>query len=149
MVKPYIISEIISPSGEVVQSFSRSAEGRVISVSTAKAIKDILKTVVEEGGTARKAKISGNLVAGKTGTAQMTDPDTGRYSEDKFISSFVGFVPADNPRLALIVVVYEPNGATYGGTVAAPVFKKIIEQTLTYLDIPMEKDENHLRIVSR
>ncbi len=149
MVKPYIISEIISPSGEVVQSFTRRAEGRVISVSTAETIKDILKTVVEEGGTARKAYISGNLVAGKTGTAQMTDPDTGRYSEDKFISSFVGFVPADNPRLALIVVVYEPEGATYGGTVAAPVFKKIIEHTLTYLDIPMEKDENHLRIVSR
>ncbi len=149
MVKPYVISEIISPSGEVVQSFSRRAEGRVISVSTAEKIKDILKTVVEEGGTARKAYISGNLVAGKTGTAQMTDPDTGRYSEDNFISSFVGFVPADNPRLALIVVVYEPKGATYGGTVAAPVFKKIIEHTLTYLDIPMEKEEDHLRIVSR
>jgi cell division protein FtsI (penicillin-binding protein 3) len=149
MVKPYIISEIISPSGEVVQSFSRMDEGRVISVSTAETIKDILKTVVEEGGTARKAYISGNLVAGKTGTAQMTDPDTGRYSEEKFVSSFVGFVPADNPRLALIVVVYEPEGATYGGTVAAPVFKKIIEHTLTYLDIPMEKDDNHLRIVSR
>jgi cell division protein FtsI (penicillin-binding protein 3) len=79
----------------------------------------------------------------------MTDPETGRYSKEKYVSSFVGFVPADNPQLALIVVIYEPEGATYGGTVAAPVFKNIIEDTLAYLDIPMERDENNIRIVSR
>jgi cell division protein FtsI (penicillin-binding protein 3) len=65
------------------------------------------------------------------------------------VSSFVGFVPANNPLLALIVVVYEPEGSSYGGTVAAPVFRRIIEHTLTYLDIPMEREENHIRIVSR
>ena len=123
MMKPYIISEIISPEGEILKSFSRKSEGRVVSVSTAEVIKDILKTVVEEGGTAEKAYINGNLVAGKTGTAQVTDPETGSYSKERFNSSFVGFVPADNPQLVLIVVIYEPEGSAYGGTVAAPVFK--------------------------
>jgi cell division protein FtsI (penicillin-binding protein 3) len=149
LMRPYIVSEIISPSGEVIKSFSPRIERRVISRSTAEAIKEILKTVVEEGGTARKAYIKGNQVAGKTGTAQMVDPETGRYSKDKYISSFVGFVPADNPRIALIVVIYEPTGATYGGEVAAPVFKSIIERALTYLDIPMERRENHILLVSK
>jgi cell division protein FtsI (penicillin-binding protein 3) len=149
MMKPYIVSEIISSSGEEVQSFSRKTEGRVVSAATAETIRDILKTVVEEGGTARKAHLSGNRVAGKTGTAQIIDPETGTYSREKYVSSFVGFVPANNPLLALIVVVYEPEGSSYGGTVAAPVFRRIIEHTLTYLDIPMEREENHIRIVSR
>ncbi len=149
LMKPYVVSDIISPTGEVIKSISPEMERRVISRDTAEIIRDILKTVVEEGGTAQKAYIKGNLVAGKTGTAQMVDPETGRYSREKYVSSFVGFVPADNPEIALIVVVYEPEGATYGGTVAAPVFKNIIEHTLAYLDIPMERDENHILLVSK
>lgn len=149
LMRPYIVSEIISPSGEVIKSFSPRIERRVISRSTAEAIKEILKTVVQEGGTAQKAYIKGNQVAGKTGTAQMVDPKTGRYSKDKYVSSFVGFVPADNPKIVLIVVIYEPTGATYGGEVAAPVFKSIVERTLTYLDIPMERRENHILLVSK
>lgn len=149
LVRPFIVSEIVSPTGEVIKSFSPKVEGRVISQDTAEMVKEILKTVVEEGGTARRAYIKGNLVAGKTGTAQMIDPETRRYSKDKYASSFVGFVPADNPRIALIVIIYEPKGATYGGVVAAPVFKKIIEHSLTYLDIPMERDENHILVVSK
>ncbi|MBI4682455.1 MAG: penicillin-binding protein 2 [Nitrospirae bacterium] len=148
LMKPYIVSDIISPSGKVIKKNVPTEERRVISKDTSDRIKDILKTVVEEGGTARKASIKGNLVAGKTGTAQIFDPKSGRYSRDKFVSSFVGFVPADNPRLALIVVVFEPKGASYGGVVAAPVFKNIIENTLVYLDVPMEKDENRIVLVS-
>lgn len=148
LMKPYIVSEIISPDGEIVKSFPPVAERKVISENTARIMRDILKTVVEEGGTAQSASITGNLVAGKTGTAQMINPKTGGYSKDEHVSSFVGFVPADNPRIALIVVVFKPRGATYGGVVAAPVFKNIIEQTLVYLNIPMENEQNYVTLVS-
>jgi len=149
LVRPYLVSEIISPSGQIIKSNSPKIERRVISPATAEVIKEILKSVVGEGGTAQKAYIRGDLVAGKTGTAQIYDPETGRYSKDRYISSFVGFVPADNPKIALIVVIYEPKGAVYGGIVAAPVFKNIIEHALTYLNIPMQRDENHILLVSK
>ncbi len=148
LMKPYIVSEIISQSGESVKKFSPEMEKKVISENTARTMRGILKTVVEEGGTAQKASIMGNLAAGKTGTAQMIDPKTGRYSKDNYVSSFVGFVPADNPKFALIVVVYKPRGARYGGVVAAPVFKKIVENTLVYLNVPMEKEQNYVYLVS-
>jgi cell division protein FtsI (penicillin-binding protein 3) len=149
LMKPYIVSEIISPDGKSIKRNSPAEVRRVISKSTAATLRDILKTVVEEGGTAQRANVKGNLVAGKTGTAQIFDPKTGHYSNNRFVSSFVGFAPADDPRVALIVVVYEPVGETYGGLVAAPVFKNIIENTFSYLDIPMEKEENRIYLVSR
>ncbi len=149
LMKPYIVSDIISSSGEVIKRMTPKVKRRVISQATAETVKDILKTVVEEGGTARKAYIKGNLVAGKTGTAQIFDHKAGRYSKDKYVSSFVGFAPADNPKIALIVVVYEPEGERFGGIVAAPVFKNIIEHTFAYLNVPMERDENRIYLVSR
>lgn len=108
-----------------------------------------MQTVVERGGTATRAAIEGNSAAGKTGTAQMIDPKTKRYSKTKFVSSFVGFAPADKPRLALIVVVFEPKGSIYGGTVAAPVFKNIVEQSLTYLDVPVDKKKPALHVAQQ
>jgi cell division protein FtsI (penicillin-binding protein 3) len=149
LVKPYIVSDIISPAGEVIKKVSPTMERRVISRATSETVKEILKTVVETGGTARKANIKGNLVAGKTGTAQIYDQETGRYSRKKHVSSFVGFAPADNPELAVIVVIYEPEGSSYGGVVAAPVFKNIVEHTFAYMDIPMERDENRIVLVSK
>jgi len=149
LMKPYIVSEIISSSGKVLKKNSPVEERRVISKTTSATMREILKTVVEEGGTAEKASVAGNFVAGKTGTAQIFDTGTGRYSRSRFVSSFVGFAPADNPRVALIVVIYEPHGETYGGLVAAPVFRNIIEHTFAYLDVPMEKDENSIYLVRR
>jgi cell division protein FtsI (penicillin-binding protein 3) len=149
LVKPYIVSDIISPAGEVIKKVSPTMERRVISRATSETVKEILKTVVETGGTARKANIKGNLVAGKTGTAQIYDQETGRYSRKKHVSSFVGFAPADNPELAVIVVIYEPEGSSYGGVVAAPVFKNIVEHTFAYMDIPMEREENRIVLVSK
>ncbi len=149
LMKPYIVSDIISSSGEVVKRVTPEIERRVVSRDTAETVREVLKMVVEEGGTARNAYIKGNLVAGKTGTAQIFDTKTGRYSRSKYVSSFVGFVPADDPKLALIVVVYEPEGKGYGGVVAAPVFRKIIEQTFAYMDVPMERYENQIILVSK
>jgi cell division protein FtsI/penicillin-binding protein 2 len=138
LVRPHVVSEIISPDNRTTASFKDSENHRIISEKTAETFRDILKSVTEEGGTAKSASVDGNLVAGKTGTAQMIDQVTKRYSRDKFVSSFVGFVPADNPRLAMIVVVYEPKGQIYGGVVAAPVFREIARQALSYLNVPRE-----------
>jgi cell division protein FtsI/penicillin-binding protein 2 len=138
LVRPHVVSKIITPEGHVIDPTRDNSMKRVISESTAKTFKEILKSVVEEGGTGRKAYVEGNEVAGKTGTAQMINPVTKRYSKENFVSSFVGFVPADNPRLAMIVVVYEPKGQIYGGVVAAPVFREIASQALSYLNIPRE-----------
>jgi len=138
LVKPYVVSEIISPDNRSIASFRDTEPQRIITAKTAETFKDILKSVTEEGGTAKSASVDGNQVAGKTGTAQMIDPVTKRYSRDKFVSSFVGFVPADNPRFAMIVVIYEPRGQIYGGVVAAPVFREITRQALSYLNVPRE-----------
>ncbi len=140
LVQPHIVSEIRTPEGQVVFSYQQGEKKRVISERTSHMFKNILKTVVEEGGTATSAAVDGNQVAGKTGTAQLIDPSTKRYSRDKFISSFVGFVPADQPKFALIVVVYEPKGQIYGGVVAGPVFKNIADQSLSYMNIPRDDD---------
>jgi cell division protein FtsI (penicillin-binding protein 3) len=138
LVRPHVVSEVISPDGQALVSFRNREKKRVLSARTAEIFKDILKSVVEEGGTGQSASVNGNEVAGKTGTAQMINPLTKRYSKEKYVSSFVGFVPADDPKLAIIVVVYEPKGQIYGGVVAAPVFRDIADKALSYLDIPRE-----------
>ncbi len=138
LVTPHVVSEIRSSDGTFIYKFSPDKNERVISKKTADKFRDILKTVAEEGGTGKGASVDGNHVAGKTGTAQIIDPKTKKYSKEKYVSSFVGFVPADNPMLALIVVVYEPKGEILGGIVAAPVFKEIARQSLSYLQVPRE-----------
>ena len=138
LVRPHVVSDVISPDGQALVSFRDMEKKRVLSARTAEIFKDILKSVVEEGGTGQSASVNGNGVAGKTGTAQMINPLTKRYSKEKYVSSFVGFVPADDPKLAIIVVVYEPKGQIYGGVVAAPVFRDIADKALSYLDIPRE-----------
>ena len=135
LVKPHVVSEIMTPEGQVLFSFMDNEKKRIISPKTAAIFKEFLKSVVE-GGTGEKASVQGEEVAGKTGTAQMIDPKTKRYSKEKYVSSFVGFVPAENPIFALIVVVYEPKGQIYGGVVASPVFRDIANQAFSYLNIP-------------
>jgi cell division protein FtsI (penicillin-binding protein 3) len=150
LVRPHIISEIRTHEGQPLFTFDREEKKRVISAKTAEVFKDILKTVVEEGGTASGASVEGNKVAGKTGTAQLIDQRTKRYSKDRFVSSFVGFVPADDPKIAMIIVVYEPKGAIYGGVVAGPVFRSIADQALSYMNVPRDDvNEKNLLLVSK
>jgi cell division protein FtsI (penicillin-binding protein 3) len=111
---------------------------RVISPQTAKSLRDMLKGVLAAGGTASEATIPGYQLAGKTGTANKVDEKTGLYSGSRYIASFVGFAPADKPRLLVTVMVDEPNGAIYGGEVAAPAFQQITSFALNYLRIPPE-----------
>jgi cell division protein FtsI (penicillin-binding protein 3) len=148
LVTPHVVKQVISLEGDLLYQFSDKEQRRAISRVTANRIKKILVSVTQRGGTATRASVAGNLVAGKTGTTRLVDPETRRYSREKYASSFVGFVPADNPRVALIVVIFEPKKQYYGGQVAAPVFRKIAEETLAYLDVPREDSfrENVLRV---
>lgn len=148
LVTPHVVSRIVSPEGQELWNAEYKPK-RVLSQKTAEKFKDILKMVTQDGGTAKGAAVSGNYVAGKTGTAQIVDPLTKRYSKEKYVSSFVGFVPADSPRLAMIVVVYEPKGQHYGGVVAAPVFKRIAEKALSYMEVPMEDGFKNTLVVAR
>ncbi len=150
LVQPHVVSEVVTPGGRTVYAFTQDKGKRVISEKTAEVFRNILKTVVEDGGTATEAAVDGNQVAGKTGTAQLIDPLTKRYSHKKYVASFVGFVPADHPKLAMIVIVYEPKGAIYGGVVAGPVFKNIADQALSYLNVPRDdSQEKDLLLVSK
>jgi cell division protein FtsI (penicillin-binding protein 3) len=110
---------------------------RVISEDTSAQVRRMLEGVLGPGGTATGAKIDGYEVAGKTGTAEKAD-ENGGYSKTKFIASFVGFAPANRPELLVAVMVDEPKGDIYGGTVAGPAFKEIMDYALTNLRIPPE-----------
>ena len=112
----------------------------MLSEETSRQMINILKSVVKTGGTGANAAIPGFEVAGKTGTAQKIDPATQTYSKTKYLASFIGFVPADAPRLAILVMIDEPQKSYWGGEVAAPVFQKIARKTLRYLHIPSSLD---------
>jgi len=109
---------------------------RVISQRTALAVRTMLEGVIGPDGTAPEAQIAGYQLAGKTGTANKADEVYGGYSKTKFVASFVGFAPALRPKLLVAVMVDEPQGEIYGGTVAAPAFQKITSFALNYLRIP-------------
>ena len=109
---------------------------RVVSEKTAHEVSKMLEGVLGAGGTAQEASVPGYQLAGKTGTAEKPDPETGGYSDFKFFSSFIGYAPAKDPRLMIGVMVDEPKGGYYGAEVAAPAFEKIVEFALPYMRIP-------------
>jgi cell division protein FtsI/penicillin-binding protein 2 len=112
---------------------------RVITREHAAQLREMLEGVFAAGGTAQEVHVPGYTLAGKTGTAQKVDPDTGTYSETEFVASFVGFAPARDPQLLVSVVVDNPKGGNYyGGTVAAPAFGEIAKFALPYLRIPQQ-----------
>jgi cell division protein FtsI (penicillin-binding protein 3) len=135
LMKPYVVERIADDQGEVSQSFQPEVVRRVISAETAKRVTALLKMATEKGGTGEEAVPAGYEVAGKTGTAQKTEPLLGGYSEDRFYCSFMGFAPVEDPKIVLLIVIDEPQGSSYGGTVAAPVFKSIMEKVLPYLNV--------------
>lgn len=134
MMRPYIGKVIQQKEGEIIKENKPKVVRRIISQETAHSVTTILKTVTQEGGTGKAAYVPGYEIAGKTGTAQKALLSGRGYSE-KRIGSFVGFAPADNPRLVISVIIDEPQGISYGGVVAAPAFKAIAEQVLPYLGL--------------
>jgi cell division protein FtsI (penicillin-binding protein 3) len=135
LMKPHVVSEIRDADGHILKQVSPQARRRVVSPETARSVTKILEGVVTDG-TGTKAAIPGFRVAGKTGTAQKIDPRTGTYSTSRFVASFAGYVPADNPQLAMIVIIDEPQGDVWGGAVAAPLFSRVGGQVLSYLGVP-------------
>jgi cell division protein FtsI (penicillin-binding protein 3) len=131
LMKPYIVQEIRDKQGETIKKFSPVMIRKVISLDTAARVKKILTGAVEEG-TGKLAKVPGFSAAGKTGTAQKLEPN-GTYSHNKFIASFIGFAPAEDPLIAIAVTVDEPRPYYFGGVVAAPVFKNVASDTIRYL----------------
>jgi len=142
LMEPQLVQRIFDRQGREVVRFPPKAKRRVISAEVAERMAEMLKDVVGENGTARRAAIENYDVAGKTGTTQKIVD--GRYSRQHHVASFSGFLPADNPRLVITVIVDEPklDGVGYGGSVAAPAFRTIAEGCINYLGIrPVRRDE--------
>ena len=138
LMRPYVVQKIVDENGRCIEKTSPKVLAKPISPTTAARVSDILKGVTSEEGTAQKAAIEGFSVAGKTGTSQKVDPKTKQYSKKKYVATFVGFVPAQNPRLVILVMVDEPKGHIYGGLVAAPVFKDVGAWALNHLRVNPE-----------
>ncbi|MGE0520527.1 MAG: penicillin-binding transpeptidase domain-containing protein [Candidatus Binatia bacterium] len=129
VMRPYTVKRVTGADGMLRYAARPTVERQVLSPETAAAVTELLVGVTERG-TGKQARIEGFAVAGKTGTAQKVDTHTGRYHPRDRMSSFVGFVPADDPALVVLVVVDSPRKATYGGVVAAPVFRAVAEYGL-------------------
>ncbi len=153
-MKPMLIKRITASDGTVIREYEPEKLGSPIRPDTARRMQKLLARVTEEGGTGTKARVDGYSVGGKTGTAQKTKPakEGGGYYSKNFTSSFVGFLPVDNPEICIIVVADDPGTYTdsgrkinyYGGTVCGPVFKEIADFAVRYLRIPPEGSRVYL-----
>jgi cell division protein FtsI (penicillin-binding protein 3) len=135
LMRPFVVKAIRDQSGRVVKEMKPQVIRKVISTKTARNVARILEGVVSEDGTAPLAAISGYKVAGKTGTSQKVDPRTKSYSKKDYMAIFVGFVPADKPKMVILMAVDEPEGKPYGGLVAGPAFQEVGTWALNYLGI--------------
>jgi cell division protein FtsI (penicillin-binding protein 3) len=133
LYRPHIVLAL--RRGAQMDQEQQPAPRRVVRETTAATMRAMLEGVVLNG-TGTKAQLDGYTAAGKTGTAQKIDPATGRYSATQLIASFVGFAPINNPAITILVQLDSPVGLHEGGSVAAPVFKRIAEQALPYLNVP-------------
>ena len=142
LMKPFVVRAVVNKKGDIIRAYRPTVVRRVISQTTAKRVTAILKDVVEaEDGTGKRARITNMEVAGKTGTAQKFDFARHVYSSMKVRTSFMGYFPADNPQLAILVMLDEPQRDRWGGVAAAPVFKNIGEQILTCFRTPLRQNE--------
>jgi cell division protein FtsI (penicillin-binding protein 3) len=140
LMRSYVVRRIVGSDGRVVRANEPVAVRRVLGERAAALTTELLRGVVEEeGGTGRQARLEGVHVAGKTGTAQKSRED-GRGYSSKRVASFIGFVPSDRPRAVILVLVDEPGTTSYGGVVAAPVFRAIAGEVLDLLDVPLQRD---------
>ena len=135
-VAPRIVATTTAPQGAPeTMVFHPEGERRVISPLTAAQMRQMMQRVVLHG-TGRKALLEGYTSAGKTGTAQKVDPATGGYSRTKYVGSFAGFAPINNPAVTVVVILDSAVGLHQGGQVAAPVFQRIAQQVLEYMHVP-------------
>ena len=154
LMRPLLVDRLEDRDGNVVMQYKPTVVRKVIGDETAQQMVKTLMTVVSEQGTARQARLDNYTVAGKTGTAQKPSKTRRGYEAGKYFSSFIGFLPAEAPRLCIGVFVDEPNDGYYGGVVAGPAFKVIAEKSANYLGLepsgPVEPlSERKPRVVSR
>jgi cell division protein FtsI (penicillin-binding protein 3) len=136
VVRPYVVKSVSDAEGRMLLTHAPQVMGRAIPPEVAHQMNQLLRNVVNGAdGTAHKAQVDGFTVAGKTGTAQMVNPVTHGYFQNRHVSSFVGFLPADDPRLLILVVLYDVGHGHFGGLVAAPVFSEIAAGALRDLNV--------------
>ena len=128
LVRPYVVKKVTGPDGKVIKENKTQVDRQVITPEVASQMRAMMEKVVSEGG-GKSAQIKGYKIAGKTGTAEKLSPKGG-YIPGVYIASFVGFVPSDNPRYAMIIMIDSPKGAYYGAQVSAPIFRDTLQQIL-------------------
>ncbi len=133
LLEPKILKQVLNSDGDIIEEFKTETVRKVISKETSDTMLSLLESVVSDG-SGSKAYIPGYRIGGKTGTAEKTEGPI--YKKGAYIGSFVAVAPIDNPKIAMLVIVDEPKGTFYGGSVAAPVAKSIFEDTFKYLEIP-------------
>src|SRR5271156_1792774 len=133
LYRPHIVQEIRGDAPVALPA--RAEPQQVTDAQTAATVREMMEGVLLGGGTGKPAALNGYTAAGKSGTAQKIDPHTGRYSRNQYVASFVGFAPVNEPAVTILVVLDSPVGAHHGGEVGGPVFKRIAEQVLAYLDV--------------
>ena len=142
LMRPMLVKQLQDNDGTIVQKYEPQAVRRVVSEETAAEMVEALKTVVSKDGTAPQASLADYVVAGKTGTAEKTIEGHVGYAEGKYVVSFIGFFPADNPQICISIVMDSPKegGRAFGGALCGPVFHNVAERCASYLNIPA--DEN-------
>jgi cell division protein FtsI (penicillin-binding protein 3) len=135
LMEPILVKKVTDGTGNVVHENPPKVRREAVPAQVARTMAEMLVAVTEGEGTGIEAAFQGFKVAGKTATAQKADPETGRYTADRFVASFIGFVPADKPRVAIAVVLDEPMLTHAGGAVAAPVFRRVAQFSLRYLGV--------------
>ncbi len=135
LLEPILVRRIVDGRGQTIREWNKHVRREATTPHVSRMLSDMLVAVTEPGGTAVEAAIDGYRVAGKTATAQKVDPHTGHYSADRFSASFAGYLPAENPRLVIAVTLDEPLVGHFGGELAAPVFRRVAEQSLRYLGV--------------
>lgn len=146
LMQPHVVERIIASDGSET-IIAPKALRQVVTAETANIVRDMLMTVTEKGGTGTLAVVPGYRTAGKTGTAQKADAATKKYSIDKRVASFVGFIPAEKPKLVILALLDEPKGQVYGGLIAAPIFSRVASQTLQLLGVPPTYPEDRNKIL--
>ncbi|EKD42567.1 MAG: hypothetical protein ACD_73C00102G0002 [uncultured bacterium] len=140
-MKPLLVSKVMDSDGNIVVENKITELAHVMKPKAAQDLGQILKGVVEEGGTGKAAKLKGYAVSGKTGTAQKVDAVSKKYDNRNYVGSFIGYVPTRNPEYVIYVVYDSPTPSHLGGVVAAPVFKNIASEALAYAGVPPDHFE--------
>jgi cell division protein FtsI (penicillin-binding protein 3) len=145
LMTPYVVKAITDENGNIIKSYNPLERRKVIMPETARILMKMMNSVTQPDGTGPQAVPVGYTVCGKTGTAQKINAN-GTYRNCEYNGVFVGFSPAESPKLAVLVVIDEPQKHHYGGVVAAPVFREIVHESFNYLNIPPDMTKEQLNV---